>query len=124
MPSAINSPPNTTPVSCDILESSLGFTPCSGNTARTMLRRIVSIVPWIAGRDGPTIDEICQRFGIDRADLLADLDVVFMVGIPPYTPDELIDVIIEDDRVWITLGRYFTRPLRLTADASGVGSAR
>jgi proteasome accessory factor C len=38
-----------------------------------------------------------------------------MVGIPPYTPDELIDVIIDDDRVWIRLGRYFTRPLRLTA---------
>lgn len=84
-------------------------------TASDRFRRIVSIIPWIAERDGPTIDEVCTRFEIDRADLLADLDVVFMVGIPPYTPDELIDVIIENDRVWITLGRYFTKPLRLTS---------
>lgn len=84
-------------------------------TAGERFRRIVSIVPWIAERDGPTVDEICARFEISRTDLLDDLDVVFMVGIPPYTPDELIDVIIEDDRVWITLGRYFTKPLRLTS---------
>jgi proteasome accessory factor C len=78
------------------------------------LRRILAIVPWIAERDGPTIAEISDRFAIDRADLLADLDVVFMVGIPPYTPDTLIDVVVDDDRVWITLGDYFRRPLRLT----------
>ena len=84
-------------------------------TASDRFRRIVSIVPWIARRQGVAISEICTRFDISRDDLLADLDVIFMVGIPPYTPDELIDVLIEDERVWITLGRYFTRPLRLTA---------
>ncbi|MFN8051247.1 MAG: WYL domain-containing protein [Acidimicrobiales bacterium] len=84
-------------------------------TASDRFRRIVAIVPWIAERDGPLIDDVCRQFAIDRDDLLADLDVVFMVGIPPYTPDELIDVMIDDDRVWITLGRYFTRPLRLNA---------
>lgn len=84
-------------------------------TASDRFRRIVAIVPWIAERDGPRIDDVCEQFGVSRDDLLADLDVVFMVGIPPYTPDELIDVIIDDDRVWITLGQYFNRPLRLTA---------
>ena len=84
-------------------------------TASDRFRRIVAIVPWIAERGGPRIDEVCAQFDISREDLLADLDVIFMVGIPPYTPDELIDVIIDDDRVWVTLGRYFTRPLRLTA---------
>lgn len=84
-------------------------------TASERFRRIVAVVPWIAERDGPRIDDVCDRFGIDRPELLADLDIVFMVGIPPYTPDELIDVMIDDDRVWITLGRYFTRPLQLSA---------
>lgn len=84
-------------------------------TAADRFRRIVAIVPWIAERDGPLVEDVCRQFDVDRDDLLADLDVVFMVGIPPYTPDELIDVIIDDDRVWITLGRYFTRPLRLNA---------
>src|SRR5689334_6549229 len=89
-------------------------------TASDRFRRIVAIVPWIAERDGPRIDDVCARFGVSRE----DLDVVFMVGIPPYTPDELIDVVIDDDRVWVTLGRYFTRPLRLTAqEAVGVLAA-
>ena len=83
-------------------------------TAADRFRRIVAIVPWIAERNGPTVDEVCERFDISRDELLSDLDVVFMVGIPPYTPDELIDVIIEDDRVFLTLGDYFRHPLRLT----------
>ena len=83
-------------------------------TSSHRLRRILAIVPWVAERDGPTLDEISERFAIDRRDLLADLDVVFMVGIPPYTPDTLIDVVVEDDRVWIRLGDYFRRPLRLS----------
>ncbi len=83
-------------------------------TSSHRLRRILAIVPWVAERDGPTIEEICERFGIARDALLADLNVVFMVGIPPYTPDTLIDVVIEDDRVWIQLGDYFRRPLRLS----------
>lgn len=83
-------------------------------TSGDRMRRILSIVPWIAERDGPTIEEVCQRFGIEQGELLGDLEVVFMVGIPPYTPDTLIDVVAEDGRVWIHLGGYFSRPLRLT----------
>ncbi len=83
-------------------------------TAAERFRRIVAIVPWIAESDGPTVTEVCERFGITRDDLLSDLDVVFMVGIPPYTPDELIDVTIDEDRIFLTLGDYFRHPLRLT----------
>jgi predicted DNA-binding transcriptional regulator YafY len=85
-------------------------------TAGDRVRRLLSIVPWIASREGPTIGEICERFGLTPKQLLADLDVVFMVGLYPFTPDELIDVIIEDDRVFIRLADYFARPLRLTPD--------
>jgi proteasome accessory factor C len=85
----------------------------SRTTASDRARRILSIVPWVAERDGPTVAEICERFEISRADLVADLDVVFMVGTPPYTPDSLIDVTIEDERVWVNLGDYFRRPMRL-----------
>lgn len=83
-------------------------------TSADRMRRILAIVPWIAARDGPTIDEVCERFSISQAELLADLEVVFMVGVPPYTPDALIDVVTEDGRVWVRLGDYFRRPVRLT----------
>lgn len=80
------------------------------------VRRVLAMVPWIAGHDGPTVDEICERFEIDREQLMRDLDVVFLVGLPPYTPDALIEVDIAGDRVWIRYADYFRRPLRVTAD--------
>lgn len=92
----------------------------SRTPANERFRRLLSIVPWIAARDGPTIDEVCARFDLEREQLLADLDVVFMVGLYPYTPDELVDVRIEDDRVWIDYADFFARPLRLTPE-QGLG---
>ena len=85
-----------------------------GSAAR--MQRLLAMVPWIAAHDGPTVDEICERFGITRAQLVADLEVVWLVGLPPYTPDALIDVVEEGDRVWIHYADVFSRPQRLTPD--------
>lgn len=76
--------------------------------------RMLSIVPWIAAQDGPTVTEVCTRFGIGRNQLLDDLNVVQFVGLPPYTPDMLIEVTFEGDRVWVHYADVFSRPLRLT----------
>ena len=79
--------------------------------------RMLAIVPWIAAQsDGASIDDICERFAIDRSQLVEDLETVSMVGVAPYTPDLLVEVLIEDDRVWVTLPIAFDRPLRLTPD--------
>ncbi|MBM3685010.1 MAG: WYL domain-containing protein [Actinobacteria bacterium] len=85
-------------------------------TANERVRRLLSVVPWIVARDGPRVDEVCERFGMTRAQLLDDLQIVFLVGLFPFTPDQLIDVVIEDDRVWIRLADYFAEPMRLTPD--------
>ena len=85
--------------------------------ASLRLRRLLAIIPWIAGQDGPSVADVCRRFDLSRAQLLADLDVVFMVGLHPFTPDELIDVVIEDDRIWLRLtGAAFSQPLRLSPE--------
>lgn len=85
-------------------------------TASDRVLRMLSIVPWIGVRDGPLIDDVCSRFGIKRGQLLDDLSVLQFVGLPPYTPDMLIEVVIEADRVWVRLADVFSRPLRLTPD--------
>jgi proteasome accessory factor C len=74
------------------------------------------MVPWIAANDGPTVEEVCTRFGITPAQLAADLEVVWLVGLPPYTPDALVDVVQEGDRVWIHYAEVFAAPHRLTPD--------
>lgn len=97
-------------------------------SATDRLGRILSMVPWIASQDGPLISEVCARFDITRDELLADLNVVFLVGLYPYTPESLIEVDMDDDRVWIDYTNYFERPLRLSRDealallAAGVAS--
>jgi len=78
------------------------------------LQRMLALVPWVAARDGPTLAEVCERFGCTEAELVADLDRLFMCGLYPYTPDVLIEVDVADGRVWIRYADYFSRPLRLT----------
>jgi proteasome accessory factor C len=84
-------------------------------TAQDRLRRMLAIVPWVAAQpDGATIEEVCARFDLEPDQLQACLDTVFMVGVHPYTPDALVDVFVDHDRVQIRLPDFFTRPLRLT----------
>jgi proteasome accessory factor C len=79
------------------------------------VQRILAVLPWIVQHQGSTVDEICERFGLQRKELVDDLDFVFYnVGLHPFTPDMLAEVSITDDRVHVHLGDYFRRPLRLT----------
>ncbi|MEM9134374.1 MAG: WYL domain-containing protein [Actinomycetota bacterium] len=86
-------------------------------TAPDRMRRVLAVVPWIVANPGRTVSEVAARFGLKDDELLADLNVVFMVGLPPYSPDALVDVQIDDEgRVSIELADFFSRPLRLTPD--------
>ena len=87
-------------------------------TAAERLDRTLAIVPWVANQpDGTaTIREISERFAIDADDLRDCLIITSMVGVHPYTPDLLINAIVDADTVTIDLPDYFRRPLRLTAE--------
>jgi len=78
------------------------------------LHRLLALIPWVAGRDGPRIEDVCVRFGCTEQELVDDLELLFLCGLHPYTPDVLIDVDIADGRVWIRYADYFARPLKLT----------
>ena len=80
------------------------------------LQRLLAMVPWIAAQDGPTLDEVSSRFDITPTQLAADLEVIWLVGLPPYTPDALVDVVQEGDRVWIHYAEVFESAHRLTPD--------
>ena len=84
------------------------------NSAERM-QRLLQLIPWVASRSGADLDEITERFDYPADELLGDLQqVVFMVGVPPYTPDALIEVEVEDGWVQINFADSFRRPLRLT----------
>jgi proteasome accessory factor C len=87
-------------------------------TASERVERILSVLPWIVEEPGTTVEQVCDRFGMTERDLRADLDLLmYEVGIHPFTPDARVDAIVEDDgRIFVHLGDYFRRPLRLTPD--------
>jgi proteasome accessory factor C len=68
----------------------------------------------VAAHDGPRVADVCARFGCTEEELVDDLQLLFLCGLHPYTPDTLIDVDIAEGRVWIRYADYFARPLRLT----------
>ena len=76
-------------------------------TADERLRRLLALVPWVVQHDGPTVEEVCVRFGLTEEELIAELDLVWCCGVHPFTPDSLIDVAVEEGRVWIRYADYF-----------------
>ncbi len=87
------------------------------STARTVnrLTRILSMLPWVIAHPGARVDEVCERFGYTRPELLSDLDLVFVCGIPGYGPGDLMVAYVEDDRVVVDVADYFAAAPRLTA---------
>ncbi|MEY2433847.1 MAG: proteasome accessory factor [Acidimicrobiaceae bacterium] len=98
----------------------MASTAVSRITASDRLRRLLALLPWVAAHEGPTVDEVCARFALDAEDLLSDVALVSMVGIPPYSPGDLFDIVIEGGRVWVHLSPSFDRALRLTPE-EGLG---
>ena len=90
-------------------------------SAGDRLRRMLELVPWIMSQGAAELSEVAQRFDYPEKELREDLvKVLFVVGLYPFTPDELIYVMgLDDDGddgdwVAITNADYFSRPLRLT----------
>ncbi len=85
-------------------------------TATDRLARLLAIIPWVAEHDRVPIDEVSRRFDYPRNELVQDLgEVVFMVGVHPFTPDTLIEVEIDDDdNVSIRYATWFSKPLSLS----------
>jgi proteasome accessory factor C len=76
---------------------------------------MLAVVPYLVQHPGSELSEVATLFGLKTPQLRRDLDLLFMSGLPPYGPGDLIDVDVdEDDRIWITMADHFARPLRLT----------
>lgn len=89
-------------------------------SAGDRLRRMLELVPWVMSQGAAELSEVSQRFEYPEAELREDLvKVLFVVGLHPFTPDELIYVMgldEEDNGGWVAISNadYFSRPLRLT----------
>ncbi len=79
------------------------------------LTRILAMLPWVIANEGATVDEVCERFGYTRPELVRDLNLVFVCGLPGYGPGDLMVAYVDEDEVVVDMADYFARPVRLTA---------
>ena len=84
-------------------------------TTAERLGRMLVIVPYLVQHPGTSLASAAEIFGVPREQLRRDLDLLFLSGLPPYGPGDLIDVDVDEDGgVWISMADHFARPLRLT----------
>ncbi|MTD16804.1 WYL domain-containing protein [Nakamurella sp. YIM 132087] len=87
-------------------------------TASARLTRVLAMVPYISRRPGVTLSELAAEFGVPQRQIEADLDLLMVCGLPGYYPDDLIDVVLDEDggTVSITFDAGIERPVRFSAD--------
>jgi proteasome accessory factor C len=85
----------------------------SPRTARR-LNKILAMLPWVIAHPGTSVSEVCERFDYTRGELAADLDLVFVCGLPGYGPGDLMVAYIDEEEVVVELADYFANPIRLT----------
>ena len=73
------------------------------------------MLPWLAERGRVSIQEVADRFDMRPEDVVAELELAACCGLPPYTPDQLIELIVTDEEVEANLGGRLARPLRFSA---------
>jgi proteasome accessory factor C len=79
------------------------------------LARMLVVIPYLVQHPGTTLEEASVLFDVPVSQLRRDVQQLFMAGLPPYGPGDLIDVDIDEDgAIWISMADHFARPLRLT----------
>lgn len=100
-------------------------TPAPG--ARDQVARLLMLVPYLHAHGTVHVDEAARALGTTPKQLVKDLTVLLMCGLPGGYPDDLIDVDLDalaeggDGVIRVSNADYLARPLRLKpTEASAV----
>ncbi|SDM92720.1 proteasome accessory factor C [Nocardioides szechwanensis] len=92
--------------------------------AKDQVARLLTLVPFLHTHGHVRIDEAARALGVDEEQLVKDLMVLLMCGLPGGFPDDLIDVdldALEAGVIRVSNADYLARPLRLTpTEASAI----
>jgi proteasome accessory factor C len=72
--------------------------------------RVLDLVPFILENPGIEITALAKKFSVSEKQVLADLELIFMCGLPGYTPYELIDLAFEDGVVTVIDPQVLDKP--------------
>ena len=64
--------------------------------AGSRLLRLLAVLTWLARQGRAPVSELSERFGLEPDELIADLELAACCGLPPYSPDQLMEIIVDD----------------------------
>lgn len=85
-------------------------------TATGRLRRLLALVPYVLAHQGIALRDVAETFEVTERELMDDLDLLFVCGLPGYSHLELIDVSYESGHIYIRNADVISAPMRLHRD--------
>ncbi|MET4612677.1 proteasome accessory factor C [Rhodococcus sp. PvR044] len=79
------------------------------------LARLLNMVPYFIANPGMSAAEAAAELGVSTAQLMDDLNQLWMCGLPGYGPGDLIDLSFSEESIEVTFSAGIDRPLRLTS---------
>jgi proteasome accessory factor C len=80
--------------------------------------RILKMVPFLSTHQGISITEACEIFEVGERELIADLNLLWVCGLPGYSHLELIDVQFDGGYISISNADPISKPRKLTYEES------
>ena len=82
---------------------------------------LLRMLPWLMKQERVSVAKMAKQFSMSESDLIEDIEMASMCGVPPYTPFELTDIYIDEGYVFVGANKRFERSLELTsAEAFGL----
>lgn len=89
-------------------------------TSADQVSRLLVLAPFVLSHPGVRVDVVAAKFGVTPAQILKDLTILWMCGLPNNDGGDLIEVDMEAASeggvVVIDNADYLARPMRFTAD--------
>lgn len=86
----------------------------------TRLVRLLNMVPYFQANPRVSKVKAAADLGVTRKQLEADLNQLFVCGLPGYYPGDLIDIEFSGDTIKVTFSAGMDRPLRLNSSEASV----
>ncbi len=85
-------------------------------SAADRLSRLLAMVPYLLTRQGVPLAAAARHFDITEDELVKDLELLFVCGLPGHMPGDLIEADWESGKVYLDNADTIARPLRLGLD--------
>lgn len=89
------------------------------------LGRLLELIPFLQAHPGIAVGDAAREFGLTQRQLVAELNLLFLCGLPGGLPDDLIDIdmdaVADEGAIYLTNADYLTRPMSLqTSEAASL----